>query len=149
MYALSGWSISLWVGSIHSQSVGQKCICLALRLLAFMAWSLHLWLFLTSLKGHKTMQKSNEITVFDETQKPSLWERAKNFGGRAKESLALALATVLGLLMTQPALAAELDFSGATAELDGVKTTIIALIGLLVVIWGIGLAWSYFKRTAR
>lgn len=45
--------------------------------------------------------------------------------------------------------ASSLDFAGATAELDGAKTSIIGIIGTLVVFIGIGLAWAYFKKTAK
>lgn len=45
--------------------------------------------------------------------------------------------------------ASLLDFSGATAELDGAKTSIIGIVGTLVVFIGIGLAWAYFKKTAK
>lgn len=59
-------------------------------------------------------------------------------------------ATVGGALaMSNAHAVSSLDFTGATAELDGVKTTVIGIIGTLVVLIGIGLAWSYFKRTAK
>lgn len=45
--------------------------------------------------------------------------------------------------------ASSLDFTGATGELDGVKTAVVGIIGTLVVLIGIGIAWSYFKRTAK
>lgn len=59
-------------------------------------------------------------------------------------------ATVGGALaMSNANAAASLDFAGATGELDGVKTAVIGIIGTLVVLIGIGIAWSYFKRTAK
>jgi len=45
--------------------------------------------------------------------------------------------------------AASLDFTGATEELTGVQTAVVGIIGTLVVLIGIGIAWSYFKRTAK
>lgn len=61
-------------------------------------------------------------------------------------------ATVGGLMAlssTPSFAAASLDFSGATAELDGVKTAVVGIIGTLLVLVGIGIAWAYFKRTAK
>lgn len=59
-------------------------------------------------------------------------------------------ATVGGALaMSNAHAASSLDFAGATGELDGVKTAVIGIIGTLVVLIGIGIAWSYFKRTAK
>lgn len=58
-------------------------------------------------------------------------------------------ATIGGSMALAPAANAALDFSGATGELDGVKTAVIGIIGTLVVLIGIGIAWSYFKRTAK
>ncbi|PJF05136.1 hypothetical protein [Acinetobacter seifertii] len=45
--------------------------------------------------------------------------------------------------------ASSLDFTGASGELDGVKTAVVGIIGVLVTLIGIGIAWSYFKRTAK
>ena len=45
--------------------------------------------------------------------------------------------------------AAQLDFAGATEELAGVQTSVVGIIGTLVVLIGIGIAWAYFKRTAK
>jgi len=45
--------------------------------------------------------------------------------------------------------AASLDFTGASGELDGVKVAVVGIIGVLVTLIGIGLAWAYFKRTAK
>lgn len=73
----------------------------------------------------------------------------QSFFDRAKTALAVGVAGASGLVLTQNASAAELDFSGATEELGGVKTAILGIIGALVVIIGIGIAWSYFKRTAK
>ena len=59
-------------------------------------------------------------------------------------------ATVGGALaMSNAHAVSSLDFAGATGELDGVKTAVIGIIGTLVVLIGIGIAWSYFKRTAK
>ena len=59
-------------------------------------------------------------------------------------------ATVGGALaMSNAHAVSSLDFAGATDELDGVKTAVIGIIGTLVVLIGIGIAWSYFKRTAK
>lgn len=45
--------------------------------------------------------------------------------------------------------AAELDFTGASAELDGAKTAIVGIIGVLIVIGGIVLGWNTFRRSAH
>ncbi|WP_368560636.1 hypothetical protein [Acinetobacter baumannii] len=59
-------------------------------------------------------------------------------------------ATIGGALALSPAAnAASLDFTGASGELDGVKTAVVGIIGVLVTLIGIGIAWSYFKRTAK
>lgn len=60
-------------------------------------------------------------------------------------------ATISGALALSPAAnaASSLDFTGASGELDGVKTAVVGIIGVLVTLIGIGIAWSYFKRTAK
>lgn len=60
-------------------------------------------------------------------------------------------ATIGGALALSPAANASssLDFTGASGELDGVKTAVVGIIGVLVTLIGIGIAWSYFKRTAK
>lgn len=45
--------------------------------------------------------------------------------------------------------AAELDLSGAADELTGTKTAILGIIAVLVVLVGISIGWSYFKRGAK
>ena len=45
--------------------------------------------------------------------------------------------------------AAELDFTGASAELEGAKTAIVGIIGVLIVIGGIVLGWHTFRRSAH
>ena len=45
--------------------------------------------------------------------------------------------------------AAELDFAGASAELEGAKTAIIGIISALIVIGGIVLGWRTFRRSAN
>lgn len=62
--------------------------------------------------------------------------------------LGATLGTALALSPAANA-ASSLDFTGATGELDGVKTAVVGIIGTLVVLIGIGIAWSYFKRTAK
>ncbi len=60
-------------------------------------------------------------------------------------------AAVGGAMALSPAAnaASSLDFTGATEELTGVQTAVVGIIGTLVVLIGIGIAWSYFKRTAK
>lgn len=60
-------------------------------------------------------------------------------------------AAVGGAMVLAPSAnaAALLDFSGATEELTGVQTSVISIISALVVLVGIGIAWAYFKRTAK
>lgn len=59
-------------------------------------------------------------------------------------------ATIGGALALSPmANAAELDFTGATGEIDGAKVAVVGIISSLVVLIGIGIAWAYFKRTAK
>ena len=59
-------------------------------------------------------------------------------------------ASVAGAMVLAPtANAALLDFSGVTEEIAGVQTSTIALISALVILIGIGIAWAYFKRTAK
>lgn len=76
--------------------------------------------------------------------------KKRNLFSRIKEASAVGLAGASGLVLASSANAAgQLDFSGATSELDGAKTSIIAVIGALVAVIGIGIAWAYFKRTAH
>lgn len=71
-----------------------------------------------------------------------------------KTSLATKIATgaivagVTALPMAANA-AASLDFTGASAELEGAKTAIIGIIGMLIVIGGIVLGWTTFRRSAH
>lgn len=71
-----------------------------------------------------------------------------------KTSLATKIATgaivagVTALPMAANA-AASLDFTGASAELEGAKTAIIGIIGMLIVIGGIVLGWHTFRRSAH
>ncbi|HFX6226723.1 TPA: hypothetical protein ACIFEI_003908 [Acinetobacter nosocomialis] len=60
-------------------------------------------------------------------------------------------ATIGGALALSSAAnaASSLDLTGASGELDGVKTAVVGIIGVLVTLIGIGIAWSYFKRTAK
>lgn len=66
----------------------------------------------------------------------------------SKYGVGATVGGVLALSNTANA-AGLLDFSGATGELDGAKTSIVGIIATLVVFIGIGLAWAYFKRTAK
>jgi hypothetical protein len=68
---------------------------------------------------------------------------------RVKDAAFAGAVTGSALMLTSGAYAASLDFTGASGELDGVKTAVIGIIGTLVVLIGIGIAWSYFKRTAK
>lgn len=60
-------------------------------------------------------------------------------------------AAVGGAMALAPAAnaAAVLDFSGASVEIAGVQTSVVQIISALVVLIGIGIAWAYFKRTAK
>ena len=79
-----------------------------------------------------------------------LLQKKPTFVQRAKDAAFVGAVTGSALMLTSGANAASsLDFSGATGELDGVKTAVIGIIGTLVVLIGIGIAWSYFKRTAK
>lgn len=51
--------------------------------------------------------------------------------------------------MANVANAAELDFTAATAELTGAQAGIVALIGILLTVTGIVLAWRTFRSGAR
>lgn len=79
-----------------------------------------------------------------------LLQKKPTFVQRAKDAAFVGAMTGSALMFTSGANAASsLDFTGATGELDGVKTAVIGIIGTLVVLIGIGIAWSYFKRTAK
>lgn len=83
-------------------------------------------------------------------QNAILLQKKPTFVQRAKDAAFVGAVTGSALMLTSGANAASsLDFSGATGELDGVKTAVIGIIGTLVVLIGIGIAWSYFKRTAK
>lgn len=77
-------------------------------------------------------------------------QKKPTFVQRAKDAALVGAVTSSALMLTSGANAASsLDFTGATGELDGVKTAVVGIIGTLVVLIGIGIAWSYFKRTAK
>ena len=79
-----------------------------------------------------------------------LLQKKPTFVQRAKDAAFVGAVTGSALMLTSGANAASsLDFTGASGELDGVKTAVIGIIGTLVVLIGIGIAWSYFKRTAK
>ena len=83
-------------------------------------------------------------------QNAILLQKKPTFVQRAKDAAFVGAVTGSALMLTSGAYAASsLDFTGATGELDGVKTAVIGIIGTLVVLIGIGIAWSYFKRTAK
>ena len=83
-------------------------------------------------------------------QNAILLQKKPTFVQRAKDAAFVGAVTGSALMLTSGANAASsLDFSGASGELDGVKTAVVGIIGTLVVLIGIGIAWSYFKRTAK
>ncbi len=83
-------------------------------------------------------------------QNAILLQKKPTFVQRAKDAAFVGAVTGSALMLTSGANAASsLDFTGASGELDGVKTAVIGIIGALVVLIGIGIAWSYFKRTAK
>ncbi len=82
-------------------------------------------------------------------QNAILLQKKPTFVQRAKDAAFVGAVTGSALMLTSGANAASLDFTGASGELDGVKTAVIGIIGTLVVLIGIGIAWSYFKRTAK
>ena len=69
-----------------------------------------------------------------------------------KDNLATKVGTALvvagATAMPLAANAAELDFSGASAELEGAKTAILGIIGALITIGAIVLGWRTFRRSA-
>ena len=77
-------------------------------------------------------------------------QKKPTFVQRAKDAAFVGAVTGSALMLTSGAnAAASLDFTGATQELAGVQTAVVGIIGTLVVLIGIGIAWSYFKRTAK
>jgi len=79
-----------------------------------------------------------------------LLQKKPTFVQRAKDAAFVGAVTGSALMLTSGANAAgTLDFTGATAEIDGAKVAVVALIGSLVVLLGIGIAWTYFKRTGK
>jgi hypothetical protein len=83
-------------------------------------------------------------------QNAILLQKKPTLVSRFKDAAFVGAVTGSALMLTSGANAASsLDFTGATGELDGVKTAVIGIIGTLVVLIGIGIAWTYFKRTAK
>lgn len=79
-----------------------------------------------------------------------LLQKKPTFVQRAKDAAFVGAMTGSALMFTSGAnAAASLDFTGATEELTGVQTAVVGIIGTLVVLIGIGIAWAYFKRTAK
>ena len=79
-----------------------------------------------------------------------LLQKKPTFVQRAKDAAFVGAVTGSALMLTSGAnAAASLDFTGATEELAGVQTAVVGIIGSLVVLIGIGIAWTYFKRTAK
>lgn len=72
------------------------------------------------------------------------------FVSRVKDAAFVGAVTGSALMLTSGANAAAFfDLTGATEELTGVQTAVVGIIGTLVVLIGIGIAWAYFKRTAK
>ena len=66
--------------------------------------------------------------------------------------LTYGLGATLGAAMVLSPMAnaaSSIDATGLTAEIDGGKTTIIALFGTALVILGIFAGWKYLKRGAN
>lgn len=77
-------------------------------------------------------------------------QKKPTFVSRVKDAAFVGAVTGSALMLTSGAnAAASLDFTGASEELTGVQTAVVGIIGTLVVLIGIGIAWSYFKRTAK
>lgn len=77
-------------------------------------------------------------------------QKKPTFVQRAKDAAFVGAVTGSALMLTSGAnAAASLDFTGATEELAGAQTAVVGIIGTLVVLIGIGIAWAYFKRTAK
>jgi hypothetical protein len=77
-------------------------------------------------------------------------QKKPTFVSRVKDAAFVGAVTGSALMLTSGAnAAASLDFTGATEELAGVQTAVVGIIGTLVVLIGIGIAWAYFKRTAK
>lgn len=84
-----------------------------------------------------------QSTAIELQKKPTLVSRVK-------DAAFVGAVTGSALMLTSGAnAAASLDFTGASEELTGVQTAVVGIIGTLVVLIGIGIAWSYFKRTAK
>ena len=83
-----------------------------------------------------------QSTAIELQKKPTLVSRVK-------DAAFVGAVTGSALMLTSGANAASLDFTGAADELTGVQTAVVGIIGALVVLIGIGIAWSYFKRTAK
>ncbi len=75
-------------------------------------------------------------------------DQDKKTGLVTKIATGAIVAGVTALPMAANA-AAELNFTGASAELDGAKTAILGIIGVLIVIGGIVLGWNTFRRSAH
>ena len=75
-------------------------------------------------------------------------DQDKKTGLVTKIATGAIVAGVTALPMAANA-AANLDFTGASAELDGAKTAILGIIGVLIVIGGIVLGWNTFRRSAH
>lgn len=88
----------------------------------------------------KNVEYMSEIAL---SQKPSFWQRTKTVC-----KTGLAAVGAYGVAAYSNA-AAVLDFSGASGEIAGVQTSVVQIISALVVLIGIGIAWAYFKRTAK
>lgn len=83
-------------------------------------------------------------------QNAILLQEEPTFIKRAKDALFVGAVTSSALMLTTGVnAAAVLDFGGATEELSGVQTAVVGIIGSLVVLVGIGIAWTYFKHTAK
>lgn len=76
-------------------------------------------------------------------------QKPKSFWGRAKDALFVGAMGASAMGVTLVHADDGLDFSGTTTQVSGAKTAIVSVISTLLVITGIVLAWSYFRRSAK
>ena len=83
-------------------------------------------------------------------QNAILLQKKPTFVQRVKDAAFVGAVSASALMLANSAnAAASLDFGAAAEETTGVQTAVVGIIGGLVALIGIGIAWTYFKRTAK
>lgn len=82
------------------------------------------------------------VQVIEQQKPKSLW-------ARSKEALFVGAVGASTMVVSTVHAADNVDYAQATNQVSGVQTAIVAVIGVLVTVLGIVLAWRTFRSSAK